>query len=101
MLLPSLFLVVATVFAAAGTIAAVVEAAASLVEGRDDPASAYAGFSGEDSAMMDETDADSIPCRSARRFADVGAVVVVGVGVVVVAIFIVAAVVIVVGEYCL
>ena len=98
-LLLSLFLVVATASAAEGTIVAVVDATASLVEGReDDPASAYAGSLGEDSVMMHETDADSIPCRSARRSPFV---VVVGGGVVVVAIFIVAAVVIVVGEYWL
>jgi hypothetical protein len=102
LLLLSLYVVVVAAAAAAGTI--VVEAAdatASLVEGRDDdPASAYAGLLGEDSVMMDETDADSIPWRSARRSPFV---VVVGGGgcVVVVAIFIVAAVVIVEGEYCL
>ena len=95
-LLLSLFLVVATASAAEGTIVAVVDATASLVEGREDPASAYAGLLGEDDMIMDETVADSIPCRSARR-----SPFVVGGGVVVVAIFIVAAVVIVVGEYCL
>lgn len=75
MLLLSLYVVVATAAAAAGGVA--VEATASLVEGRDDSA-AHAGFLGEDSVIMKETVADSIPWRSARRSAVVVVVVVVG-----------------------